>query len=233
MSTHDNLFGANALGYTLSGGYEEKAELLDCISSGCTDGLEAILHRYLSHLLDLVQGSVQSCKDALYFVWAQFNMAVTRAGIGEFHARDIQDKYYRQLEYAASVDEALRLCAQQARELTESVTEVKREFRYTRAVSMCCSYINDHIYEKLTVESVAEALHFGKSYLSHKFSEETGTTLLDYIHRKNIDEAKLLLRSHIPIADIAAELRFSSQSHFTAVFKRLTGMTPTQFRKNI
>lgn len=231
MSTHNNLFDKSSLEYALSGGYAEKARVLECISNGQAENVDATLKQYLSHLLDLLQDDMQRCRDAMYFVWAQFNMAATRAGLSEFLVSDIQDKYYRRLESCTCVSEALRLCAQQARELTEDVAALRREQSYTRTVSLCCAYVHDHIYERLSVESIAEALHFGKSYLSHKFSEETGTTVLEYIHREKINEAKILLHSHIPISDIAAELCFSSQSHFTSVFKRITGMTPMQFRK--
>ncbi len=170
MSTHNNLFDKSSLEYALSCGYAEKARVLECISNGPAENVDATLKQYLSHLLDLLQDDMQRCRDAMYFVWAQFNMAATRAGLSEFLVSDIQDKYYRRLESCTCVSKALRLCAQQARELTEDVAALRREQSYTRTVSLCCAYVHDHIYERLSVESIAEALHFGKSYLSHKFS---------------------------------------------------------------
>ena len=110
---------------------------------------------------------------------------------------------------------------------------MRQELSYSEPAASCCAYIREHIYEKLTVDGIADALHFDKSYLSHRFHEETGVTILAFIHREKIEEAKLLLRSHIPISDISEELGFSLQSHFTAVFKRFTGITPHKFRSSI
>ncbi len=232
MSTIENLFGSNADAYTESGGYEQKTELIECISAGDMESVDKISGLYLEHLKDLVRDDLHCARDAMYFVWAQFNLAATRAGLSEYTAHDIHKEYYGRLENAESTGEILDLCKRHAAELCEAVSKVRREKSYSQPVAACCAYIREHIYERLTVDGLSEALHFGKSYLSHRFREETGITILEFIHREKVEEAKLLLRSHIPISDIAEELGFSSQSHLTAVFKRTTGMTPHKFRNS-
>lgn len=230
MSTIENLFGSSAREYTETGGYDQKAELLECISTGNLEYLENVTQRYIDHLRDLVQGDMDCARDAMYFVWAQFNLAATRAGLSEYLANDIHKKYYSMIEAAQNVEEILSMCKQHAVDLCKAVSSIHRELSYSEPVATCCAYIREHIYTKLTVDEVSEVLHFGKSYLSHRFREETGVTILEFIHREKIEEAKLLLRSHIPISDISEELGFSSQSHFTSLFKRFTGMTPHKFR---
>ena len=232
MSAIENLFGSSAVEYTESGGYDQKAALLECISSGDAERIEGVVKRYIEHLRDFVQDDMGCARDAMYFVWAQFNLAATRAGLSEYVASDIHKGYYRRLESAENTEEILAMCRQHAVDLCKAVSNVRRELGYSEPVAACCAYIREHIYEKLTVDGLSEALHFGKSYLSHRFREETGVTILEFIHREKIEEAKLLLRSHIPISDIAEELGYSSQSHFTDVFKRLAGMTPHRFRSS-
>ncbi len=233
VSTIENLFGSSARAYTESGGYDQKAELLECISFGDLERVADVTDRYIRHLRDLVRDDIDCARDAMYFVWAQFNLAATRGGLSEYQAHDIHKGYYSRLEHTDSVEETLNMCRQHTVELCKAVSIVRQELSYSEPAASCCAYIREHIYEKLTVDGIADALHFGKSYLSHRFHEETGVTILAFIHREKIEEAKLLLRSHIPISDIAEELGFSLQSHFTAVFKRFTGITPHKFRSSI
>lgn len=57
-------------------------------------------------------------------------------------------------------------------------------------------------------------------------------SLSEFILKEKISAAKLLIKKHIPLVQIAESLGFSSQSHFTKQFKRETGMTPNQYKNN-
>ena len=116
-------------------------------------------------------------------------------------------------------------------ELTSLVAASKKEQQYSELVKCCCDYIRENLYEKPTVQSVAASVRFSPSYVSHKFREETGETLDQYIRKAKISEAKLLLRANFPLTQISSNLGFASQSHFTNTFKKETGMTPKQFCK--
>ena len=68
--------------------------------------------------------------------------------------------------------------------------------------------------------------------MSYKFKQETGMTLTEYILKEKTEEAKRLLRySDKPINAISAYLGFSSQSHFSSVFKKYTNCLPNDYRK--
>ena len=70
-----------------------------------------------------------------------------------------------------------------------------------------------------------------RRYLSTKFKKETGMTLSQYIQEQKIGKAKSLLKStDRSILEIATYLGFSSQGYFQNVFKKLTGMTPKDYR---
>ena len=159
MSAIENLFGSSAVEYTESGGYDQKAALLECISSGDAERIEGVVKRYIEHLRDFVQDDMGCARDAMYFVWAQFNLAATRAGLSEYVASDIHKGYYRRLESAENTEEILAMCRQHAVDLCKAVSNVRRELGYSEPVAACCAYIREHIYEKLTVDGLSEALH--------------------------------------------------------------------------
>lgn len=84
-----------------------------------------------------------------------------------------------------------------------------------------------------SVSYCAEQLFLSANYFGDLIKKETGSTALDYIQSKLIDEAKTILFDHEKsVSDIAYELGFKYQQHFTRLFKQKTGLTPLQYRVN-
>jgi AraC-like DNA-binding protein len=78
---------------------------------------------------------------------------------------------------------------------------------------------------------LAEEVNLSPKYLSDLFRRETGQTVLSYIQEQKIREAKFLLRhTEDSLGEISHRLNFSSQSYFTAVFRKTTNLTPRQYR---
>lgn len=77
----------------------------------------------------------------------------------------------------------------------------------------------------------AGQLHLSPNYFGDLIKKETGNTALDYIQSKVIDEARgRIFDASKSIHDIAGELGFKYQQHFTRLFKLKTGMTPNEYR---
>ena len=92
-------------------------------------------------------------------------------------------------------------------------------------------YIYAHIYEKLSAKELADALHLTEPYLCRSFKKETGLTVVTHISRCKIKEAEYLLSTRqYTASEISDLLCFSSQSYFTSVFRRYTGMTPLAYQ---
>lgn len=78
----------------------------------------------------------------------------------------------------------------------------------------------------------AEQLHLSPNYFGDLIKKETGSTALDYIQSRIIEEAKgKMFDSNNSINDISFQLGFKYQQHFTRLFKQKTGMTPNDYRK--
>ena len=79
---------------------------------------------------------------------------------------------------------------------------------------------------------LAAQLHKDYSYLSHLFSEVEGMTIEQYIIRQKIERAKeLLVYDEQSLSQIAFDLGYSSVAHLSAQFKKVTGLTPSHFKK--
>jgi AraC-like DNA-binding protein len=102
------------------------------------------------------------------------------------------------------------------------------------AIQRALAWIDDHLTEPLSPVDVAEAAGLSPSSLRQHFAAEVGCSPSDHITRQRIERAKLLLQDpKRSITEIALSLGFSASAYFTAVFKRLTGTSPRDFRRRV
>ena len=82
-----------------------------------------------------------------------------------------------------------------------------------------------------SVAWMADKLHFSVGYFGDLIKKETGQTAQQYIQNKIIDLAKQeLLGSNLPVSEIAFRLGFEYPQHFTRMFKKMTGIAPSEYR---
>lgn len=93
-------------------------------------------------------------------------------------------------------------------------------------------YIDNHFKEDLTLDHLAKLAHLNKYYLSHSFRREFGTSPINYLISRRVDESRFLLRrTDYSLSLIAEILGFSSLSYFSQCFHRVEGISPTEYRK--
>lgn len=93
-------------------------------------------------------------------------------------------------------------------------------------------YMEDNYMFDLSLDSVSEILHISPAYLSAQFKKYQKTNFLDCLTELRINAAKELLSDPFrPTAEVAAAVGYEDSSYFARAFKKRTGMTPTQFRK--
>lgn len=92
-------------------------------------------------------------------------------------------------------------------------------------------YVEEHSAEKFSLQAVADAMFVNGSYLLRVFKACTGKTLLWYHNHVRCEKAKALLASpDRSISQVGEEVGFVSSAHFSHIFKKMTGMTPTEYR---
>ena len=84
------------------------------------------------------------------------------------------------------------------------------------------------------VNDLCVELGYSKSYLSRVFREQTGDTIANFATKQKIKRAKQLIRDGVyNFAQISDKLSFESPQYFSRVFKRITGMTPSEFKASL
>lgn len=93
------------------------------------------------------------------------------------------------------------------------------------------AYIDEHIGEAISLADLAQTANLSRMYFAARFRAATGLRPHDYILRRRIDRAKeLLVQGDSSLVQIALDVGFQTQAHFTTVFKRFVGTTPGRWR---
>lgn len=103
--------------------------------------------------------------------------------------------------------------------------------RATRHIEKVMKWIEEHFNEQFHLNELADEVHLSPSYLSRLFRKYTGSTLMEYISKRRLEEACLLLRtSHCTIGQVAQTSGFADTAYFCRSFKKRYGATPLQYR---
>lgn len=95
------------------------------------------------------------------------------------------------------------------------------------------SFMEERLYGRFTIEELANAMNFSKSFVSRHFKRICGCSLTDYFQIMKINEAKNLIRvGGRNFFEISELLCFSNPHYFSSVFKKVTGMTPTEYKRS-
>lgn len=138
----------------------------------------------------------------------------------EFHSRDLE---------ASLAIEGIML---------EIIAETSRnwakfaEDKCPRWLSQAKEFIDDCFYEPLTLSIIAETVGVHPVYLANTFKRHYQCSIGEYLRRRRIEFAsQKLSTSKDELVDIALASGFSNQSHFSRIFKQVTGLTPLRYRR--
>ena len=110
------------------------------------------------------------------------------------------------------------------------VIEQNRISEKGKLISQVQDYINRHLTERLSLNTVADLFFLSPGYLSTTFKKHCGMSFTEYINCQKVNLAKdLLLKQEMKIYEIAAFLGFENTYYFSKVFKKVSGMSPSEF----
>ena len=99
-------------------------------------------------------------------------------------------------------------------------------------IQKCLTYIRKNINQNIKIDTLAEIVCLSRDHLIRLFKKETGLTPVQYISNKKMEKAQLLLVSgNMSIKEIAFMLSYEDHSYFNRLFKKITGKTPQDYRK--
>ena len=179
----------------------------------------------------LASDQLRQIKNTFIVTATLVSRAAIQGGLSTEEAFSLSDAYIQRCELLRTMSQITNLQYHMVLEFAERVNRIRHGADPTELTIAVFNYIQQHLSEPIRVEDIAKELFMSRPYLSAKFKEETGETLTNFIWKEKTEEAKRLLRySDKSFSSIGAYLRFSSPGHFSQVFKKYTGKTPSEYR---
>ena len=175
---------------------------------------------------------IRQLKNTFIITAALASRAAIRGGMDIDDAFTLSDAYIQKCELMNTIEQITNLQYHMIFEYTQRVEKLRLVKVPSKFIADITNYVHHHLSEPISTEEMAKALFMNRSWMAVKFKQETNMTLTDFILKEKTEEAKRLLRyTDKPITSISAYLGFSSQSHFSRVFKKYANCLPNEYRK--
>lgn len=218
---------------TLERNYESENLLMEAISRGKLHQVTAVASTVFNNgAQQRLNDSLRDRKNNLVILKTLLRKAAEYGGVHPLHIHRLSSHFSGQIESARTIKESLALQEEMIRSFCLLVKEHSLS-QYSFYVGQTITLVQYDLTADLSLKTTAAQLNVNPSYLSNLFHKECGCTLTEFVNRQRIDRAVLLLsNSKKAVQDIAAECGIQDVNYFIKLFKRQTGLTPNQYRRN-
>jgi len=207
-------------------------ELLSIIKNGDVLSAEKVDFQNIAnqHII-YKNNSFTNMKTHLIIFDALCNHEAIKAGVDKTLAQKISNNIKFHIQ-KLSVSSELKTIAKKILVTYSKAVKEYTLLNYSNNIKKIILYIRKNLTKKFTLDDIAKELFITKEHLSRLFKKEVGVTISEYIINSKIKEAKILLKkTDYNILDIATLLNFANSSHFSNSFKRVAGISPSEYRK--
>lgn len=212
--------------------YETEILFYSCIMHGDTGMLGACLEKLLADGIVAGRLSQDSLRQMKYWAVSCITIAARYAiqgGLPEMEAYNLSDLCIRHIDLLSDENEIMNYLITKCFEITEAIKSIRIRHNYPSSIRKCVSYIDKNLHSKITLTDLSYECGLSKDYLSQLFKKITGSTVTEYIKKRRLSSAKVLLDRGTSISDAAYGLGFCSESYFISCFKNEYGMTPKEY----
>lgn len=114
------------------------------------------------------------------------------------------------------------------------MTNASRVNSFETIVGRALAFFNRHLTDPISLQSLSQEAGYSPRHVQRAFHAVLGESALAHLSRLRIEKAKrMLAQTNLPIIEVALETGHSSHTYFGALFRRKTGLTPSQYRQNM
>jgi len=206
--------------------------LMRLVAAGDSEELERILPVLVSamQIPPRHRDELRSAKNMTFVLNTILRKAVEQGGVHPLHIHALSERFAIAIERSSSME---ALSALQSSMLTEycAFSRLRAGKGYSHAVGRAVEYIKLRFTEKVSLDSLSLVAGTSKAHLCRIFRRETGATIIGFLNRHRVEEAKRLLDSGtMSVTDAAVAVGFDDPDYFARVFRRLEGIPPSRYR---
>ena len=213
--------------------YFKEKEISKYISNGDYYNAKKILKEInIQPRAKLASTSLRSFRNSMICSCSYMTRAAIDGGVNQDEAFTLSDSFINQIENIHTINELSKLEYKMIEGFAKMVKDKKKQ-KYSSSILTCIDYINNHLCDDLSLQTLSKTVYLNESYLSALFHKETGKTIKKWILEKRVEEAaRMIKKDENSIAEITYLYRFCSQSHFIQCFKKIMGVTPKEYKNN-
>jgi len=211
--------------------YDKERLLITKLKTGDSDEAKALLNDLLGYVFFSEGSNLEVVKSRSLELCALLSRAAIEGGATSNIILRVNNQLLTVIPTINNIDD---LCYK-LQEAIDAFTDCMFEHvpsKNSELVKRAILFISKNFASPLTLETVANEVHLNPAYFSTMFKQSTGSSFKEYLNMVRIEESKrLLLNTDYALIDIAIATGFEDQSYFSKVFKKFTGLTPKQYRK--
>ncbi|WP_036746489.1 AraC family transcriptional regulator [Paenibacillus sp. UNC451MF] len=213
--------------------YKIEKEMTRAVEKGDKANLQRIL-KQVKNLFDFSERfpnqPVRALKNVLIVLNTLLRGAAERGKVQPLFLHRISEKFSKQIERSDTIDSLIKLMGVMHEEYCDLVRN-RAISGYSPSIQKAVEHIVSHFNQSLDVNHIADLCGLHPAHLSRRFKKETGMTLTEFQQKQRMEEAKILLKSErASIGWISGYVGYEDSGYFTRVFKKLEGMSPSQYR---
>lgn len=223
----------NSQRFDLSYSLEKERDLVSKIRLGEIEPANNIFRELLAEIFITGAAQIPVIKARVLELSVVMSRAAVEGGAEFDFILKINTEFLQDISRFNSLEE-INLGAVQVLEKYLNAVKKHTNVKNHQIVSKVKKFITNNYYRNLTLEEIAESVFLSPYYVSRVFKEDQNLTVMDYLTKVRLEEAKKLLRNpRYNIDDIAEKLGYNDPSYFSKVFRRKEGMSPSQFRQMV
>lgn len=214
-------------------GYMSEKEIMDAVAEGNLDQFNKRFAIFVKkgNFGKFGQSKNRDAKDLAIAATTLYTRAAIRGGLSVTEAYGLSDQIIKQIEQDKTILNYYEYSRAIGEIFINRVIRSKR-INLTSPVYKAQEYIYANYKTIKNIDEISQVVGISSSYLQHIFKKETGKSLVQFINREKVKQAKHdLVFTDNSIEEIAYDLGYNNQGQLSTVFKKVTGSTPITFRK--
>lgn len=213
--------------------YEKENIFINAVSQGnikkCQEMFDAF--DYTSQIEKRVDDPIRNLKNYSVIFNTLLRKAAEYGKVHPYYIDKISSDFAVRIEKITSVEEWKSLCRNMVNSYCRLV-QTNSSKNYSPIIQKVTTRIDADLTADLSLSAQADELGVNASYLSNLFKKEVGTTYTDYVNKKRVEYAEILLtQTNGQVQNIAQKCGILDLNYFSKVFKKYTGMTPVKYRE--
>ncbi|MDA8235538.1 MAG: PocR ligand-binding domain-containing protein [Clostridia bacterium] len=223
----------NAQSLSLNYSLDKEKELVSKVKLGDVEGVKQIFQELLADILIIGLGEIPVIKARTMELGVILSRAAVEGGADPAQALNINTEFVQDISNYNRIEE-IDLAAAKALERYLEAVQKNNKVKNRQVIDGIKKFIRKNYQTNLTLEEIASSVYLSPYYASRVFKEDQNITIMDYLTKVRMEEAKKLLRNpSYQIDDIAEKLGYNDASYFSKVFRRNEGVSPKQYRKQL